>query len=232
MNQGTALDQEQIYQTLAKEILRFEHKPGDVISEHYLCGRFFLSRTPMRSVLQRLQENGLVHIVPRKGSMVTRLNSAVVSQMIYERVAVESMVLRDFILGCCASDVQRVREAMQALLCLCRDAEQNPARFDAQRFLQTDYAMHRIWFEATDKRFLWERLSGVQSSYTRFCTLDILEGNNVPDIISEHAAMLSLIEDRNTEGIEALMRRHLYGGMRRLSGLMFTKYACYFDQMQ
>lgn len=231
MSEGATLDQEQIYQTLAAEILRFEHKPGEVISEHYLCQRFLLSRTPMRSVLQRLQENGLVNIVPRKGSMVTKLNPDIVGQMIYERVAVESMVLRDFILGCTPADVLRVHAQMDKLLKLGRVFEEDPEHFEAQLFLQTDYAMHKLWFEATNKLFLWERLSGVQSSYTRFCTLDILEGNNVPDVLSEHAQMLALIDNRNVEGIESLMRRHLYGGMRRLAGVMFTKYACYFEPL-
>ena len=90
---GCALDHDQMYQQLAAEILRFEHKPGDPLSENYLCQRFSLSRTPVRSILQRLQENGLVQIIPRKGSIVTKLDFDIVHQMIYQRVAVETMVL-------------------------------------------------------------------------------------------------------------------------------------------
>ena len=59
MAQSASLDNEQIYQTVAREILHFRHKPGDMISENTLCQRFGVSRTPARSVLQRLQENGL-----------------------------------------------------------------------------------------------------------------------------------------------------------------------------
>ena len=47
-------------------------------------------------VLQRLQENGLVKIVPYKGTTVTRLNRDIVDELIYERIAVEAKVLRDF----------------------------------------------------------------------------------------------------------------------------------------
>ena len=71
-------------------------------------------------------------------------------------------------------------------------------------------------------------MSGPQSSYTRFCTLDIIEGSNVQDVLKDHEEMLRLIDTRSTEGIEELMRRHLYGGIRRLGGLVFTKYADYF----
>jgi len=223
--------QDQIYQTLVDEILRFEHKPGDLLSEHYLCQRFSLSRTPVRSVLQRLQENGLVQILPRKGSIVTRLDYDIVNQFIYERVAVETMVLRDFILSCTPVDVERVRFVFSQLQELSRVFFDDPEHFDVDRFRRTDLSMHEIWFKATNKRFLWERLSGMQSSYTRFCTLDIIQGSNVSDVMRDHEEMLRMIDARSVEGIEQLMHRHLYGGIRRIGELVFTKYADFFEPM-
>ena len=224
-------DHDHIYQTLSEEILRFDHKPGDLISEHYLCERFAISRTPVRSVLQRLQENGLVRILPRKGSIVTKLNYDIINQLIYQRVAVESMVLRDFIRICTPADVERVRFAFSRLHEVGQVYMEDPKRFAADVFLKTDLSMHEIWFRATNNLFLWESLSGPQSSYTRFCTLDIIEGSNVRDVLEDHEEMLRLIDNRNTDGIEELMSRHLHGGIRRLGGLVFTKYADYFEPM-
>ena len=228
----TNADHEQIFRTLKQEILRFDHKPGDVLSEHYLCQRFSLSRTPVRSILQRLQENGLVQIVPRKGSIVTRLDYDIINQFIYERVAVETMVLRDFILSCTPADVERVRFVYSQLEALGHTYFDDPARFEVDRFLKIDLSMHEIWFRATNKPFLWERLSSTQASYTRFCTLDIIEGSNVPDVLRDHEEMLCLIDARDISGIEALMRRHLYGGIRRMGALAFTKYAGYFEPIE
>lgn len=224
-------DHDHIYQTLSEEILRFDHMPGDLISEHYLCERFAISRTPVRSVLQRLQENGLVQILPRKGSIVTKLNYDIINQLIYQRVAVESMVLRDFIRSCTPADVERVRFAFSRLREVGQVYLENPKEFAADVFLKIDLAMHEIWFRATNNHFLWECMSGPQSSYTRFCTLDIIEGGNVPDVLADHEEMLRLIDTRSIDGIEDLMRRHLYGGIRRLGGLVFTKYADYFVPM-
>ena len=231
MPQHTATDHERIYQTLANEILRFEHKPGDLLSENQLCQRFSLSRTPVRSVLQRLQENGLVQIHPHKGSIVTKLDYDVVGQLIYQRVAVESMVLRDFIATCSPAEVERVRYALLKMQQLSQVYAEDRERFDVYAFLKTDLMMHEIWFRATNKLYLWERMSGVESSYTRFCTLDIIEGSNVPDVMRDHQDILHLIEEKNIDGIEPLMRRHLYGGIRRLSGSVFIKYADYFEPL-
>ena len=91
--------------------------------------------------------------------------------------------------------------------------------------------MHEIWFRATNNLFLRECLSGAQSSYTRFCTLDTIEGSNVQDVLADHTEMLRMIDSCDTSSIESLMRRHLYGGIRRLGSLVFTKYADYFVPM-
>ena len=88
---------EYMYQVLKNEILTLEIKPGEPMSENDLCKRFGVSRTPVRSALQRLLDAGLVTIVPYKGTTASLLNFEEIRQLIYMRVAVESMVLRDFI---------------------------------------------------------------------------------------------------------------------------------------
>ena len=227
MTQTMPSDFDLKYQTLAREILHFDIKPGDSISENQLCQRFGLSRTPVRSILQRLQENGLVQIIPHKGTLVTHLDYDVVNQLIYERVAVETMVLRDFICTCTPKDAERVRLAYHRM-----EQAVTPEAVDASSFLAADLAMHETWFCATGKPYLWQRLSAVESSYTRFCTLDIIEGKNTQDVLQEHGEMLRLIDEHCTEGIEELMHRHLYGGVRRLRGLVYTKYADYFVPLE
>ena len=222
-----ASDHEQQFQLLSDEILHFIRKPGEMISENDLCQRFGLSRTPVRSLLQRLQENGLVTITPRRGSTVTRLNLDIINQLIYERVAVETMVLRDYVLNRNPADVERVRYLFAQL-------QQTAVRFgqpdfDTARFLQVDLAMHSEWFSTMRLDYLWKRLSSPHSSYTRFCMLDIMAGRNVPDVLEEHRRMLVFIEEGRTEGIEELLRRHLYGGIRRLGPMIYTEYADFFE---
>ena len=223
-------DYESLYQTLAGEILRFQRKPGEQLSEHELCRRFGLSRTPVRSLLQRLQENGLVQIIPRSGSRVTRLDMKLISQLIYERVAVETMVMRDFAAVCDPTDVERVRYLyvqMQAAA----ESFGTPA-FQPDEFIRRDLNMHGEWFRRLNLETLWTRLSNPESSYTRFCMLDILQGNNVPDVLEEHGEMLRLIESGDTGEIEALLKKHLYGGVRRIGSGIYTTYADYFEPFE
>ena len=65
---------DEIYRILENEIAQLKILPGETLSENTLCRRFHISRTPIRSVLQRLQQNGFVQIVPCKGTIVTSIN--------------------------------------------------------------------------------------------------------------------------------------------------------------
>ena len=230
MSEEKVMDHEQQYRMLENEILHFIWKPGEKISEHYLCERFSLSRTPVRSLLQRLQENGLVQIAAKRGSVVTRLNLDAINQLIYERVAVETMVLRDYISSASPTDVERVRYMYAQMEKAA--AAYGSGDFQIDAFLRADLGMHNEWFRKMRLDLLWNRLSSPQSSYTRFCMLDILAGGNVPDVMEEHAAMLRLIETGVTEQIEPLLKKHLFGGVRRLGPQLYTTYASYFEPLE
>ena len=57
-----------VFETLKKEMLDLELKPGQPIRENEICTRFEVSRTPVREALRRLQEQGFVHTVPYSGT--------------------------------------------------------------------------------------------------------------------------------------------------------------------
>lgn len=223
---------EEIYQVLEDEIVDLKLLPGDLISENQCCKRFGVSRTPVRSALQRLEQNGFVNILPHRGTVVTPIDVGTVNQLIYQRVAVEAMVLRDFILVATPLAVERVRCSLLELQAA--GVIGDPASFDIYRFLRQDLAMHRIWFEETEKALLWERLIAPHPDYSRFIRLDIIGAQNVPDVLVKHAEMMRIIDEKDIDAIEPLIRAHLYGGVRRMGSKLFgvdaKDYARYFRQ--
>ena len=89
--------------------------------------------------------------------------------------------------------------------------------------------MHKIWFRATDKLYLWENLTRPQADYSRFIRLDIIKGRNVPDVMKEHQELIEIIEAKDLSAIEPLLKRHLYGAVRRMGSELFSdEYQRYF----
>ena len=230
MDVQVTLSKDEIYSSIEREIVVLKIKPGDILSENTLCKRFNISRTPIRGVLQRLQQNGFVQIVPHKGTIVTPIDLNIASQWIYQRMAVECMVLRDFLYMYSPTDLARIHYIHQQLLDIA-ETRHTASNFDINEFLTVDLSMHRIWFQATDKLYLWDSLTKPQADYSRFIRLDIKGARNVPDVVKEHFDLIELIEKKDAAAIEPLLKRHLYGGVRRMGGQLFSEeYRDYFKQ--
>ena len=129
----------EIYAVLEREIIDLTIRPGSSLSENPLCARFGAPRSLIRVVLQKLQENGLVRIVPYKGTTVTRLNRRIVDELIYERTAVEGRILRDFAPIATPAQRAQIRARVDAYEALAR--AENPdynKLYDYSRFRMLD----------------------------------------------------------------------------------------------
>ncbi|MBW2539794.1 MAG: GntR family transcriptional regulator [Deltaproteobacteria bacterium] len=66
-----------VYSIIRDRILYLEYEPGKILNEKILAQEFGISRTPVRDVLNRLEWDQLVRIIPRTGSMVTEINECI-----------------------------------------------------------------------------------------------------------------------------------------------------------
>ncbi|MCI8660428.1 MAG: GntR family transcriptional regulator [Lachnospiraceae bacterium] len=215
---------EYVFETLKQEMLDLALKPGQSISENEICTRFDVSRTPVREAFRRLQEQGFVHTVPYSGTCVTKLNLENIRHMIYMRVAVELMVMRDFMKEFTPFQLEEIRHQirLQELLIGGQD-------FQPEQFYRMDAQMHGIWFSATGKEKLWEFIQAQQLHYTRFRMLDFVTETDFNRIIKEHTQLLSLLEQKQEERLEETLKKHLYISMTRMKHAIEVEYKDYFE---
>lgn len=65
---------DKVYQYIKQAILNGEYTSGDRIIERELADKLHISRTPIREALFRLESQGFVKTLPRKGVVVSRLS--------------------------------------------------------------------------------------------------------------------------------------------------------------
>ena len=87
----------QAYQYLKTKILNCEYRPIEFLNEQKLCAEMGnISRTPMRDALGRLEQEGLITILPKKGLMVSGITEEDVHCMFEMRLLVEHNALRTY----------------------------------------------------------------------------------------------------------------------------------------
>lgn len=216
---------ELVYETLKQEILDLRLEPGKLLSENEICQRFGVSRTPVRDALRLLQEQGFVQNIPYRGTYVTLLSLDNIKQMIYMRVAVETMVLRDFIQIQTPMVLEDIRHqiAMQQALIQEKD-------FEPEQFYRMDANLHSVWFAAVRRQKLWDMLQAQQLHYTRFRMLDFITETDFTRIIAEHTNLFHLIEKKDESGLEVALKDHLYYSMKRMRRSIEVDYKDYFEE--
>ena len=141
------------------------------------------------------------------------------------RVAVETMVIRDFsriATPLMMEDIYYMLRKQKALI-------QTPD-FKPEQFYRLDAQMHAIWFEATKKKKLWDLLQEQQLHYTRFRMLDFVTGTDFTRIIQEHEHMIELLEKKDIAGMEMALKDHLYFSMKRMRHQIDVEYREYFEE--
>lgn len=216
---------EEIFETLKREILDLRLEPGRLISENDICDRFGVSRTPVRDALRLLQEQGFVETVPYRGTYVTLLSLDNIKQMIYMRVAVETMVLRDFTVVCKPMDLEDIRHAIARQRALTHEPG-----FEPEQFYHMDAQLHSIWFRAVKRQKLWEMLQAQQLHYTRFRMLDFITETDFMRIIDEHEELFQMISGKDEKGLEESLKEHLYYSMKRMRHSIEVDYKDYFEE--
>lgn len=225
MSRSAAVQSREIFQTLESEILNLVLKPGEPLSENVLCERFGVSRSPIRSVLQELRLCGLVTVEPYHGTYVTRMDLDIINQLIYQRMAVETFVLEDFCLHADELELQRLRFLNREMLRLAGRQE-----LDAGAFYKLDGQFHEIWFASVHKSYLWACIQQSDRHYTRFRMLDIVHFGSMSceEITQEHQLLIEAVERQDAAAFRPILKKHLFGGITRLGGLLLGELQDYF----
>ncbi|MDX2510068.1 MAG: GntR family transcriptional regulator [Desulfobacterales bacterium] len=83
-----------IYQTIRERILYMEYKPGQILNEKILAKEFEISRSPVKDVLNHLEWEQFVRVIPRTGSMVTEIEFSKVMNIYQVRFEIEAFEAR------------------------------------------------------------------------------------------------------------------------------------------
>ncbi|MDF2700584.1 MAG: hypothetical protein K0Q49_2143 [Haloplasmataceae bacterium] len=212
-----------IYKALKRDICYLKLKPGNLISENEISQQFGVSRSPIRQVFMKLSEEGLVEIIPQKGTFVSLIDLKYVKDTIFLRFILEKEIITKFI------EINTVENINFLKYNLTK--QENALKFIHEddmliEFNKLDNEFHRTIFEVTDHINIWNIIDKLASHYLRFRILDIFNKNNMKELYKHHTLILKYIEEKNFEQLYDVLDRHLKGGYERLVNIQneYTEY--------
>lgn len=206
--------------TLTENIVSLEFEPGMAVSENELSAELNISRTPIREALIELSKNGLVNIIPHKGSYISKISCSAIEEARFIRIALETAVVK---LACADLPPQFVIKLNANI------ADQKKAIEDNNllTLLELDNNFHKLLFTAVNKTWTYEFACTQIIHFDRLRTLLIKELKN-RQTVEDHENILRAIENHDKVLAEQLMIQHLSRTKIKKDELI-SKYPNYFE---
>jgi DNA-binding GntR family transcriptional regulator len=191
------------YRALRQAIIELYLRPGAFMSIKDICEHFQLGRSPVRDALVRLEQEGLVTLLPQRGTMIALIDLQRVDQERFLRQSVEEEVMKQFMACHTHYDILDLEENIrqQALVL------EQPA-IDARHFMQLDDDFHGLFYQVTHKEYCLQILRNSSGHYRRMRIL-CCDRDRVQENVKQHTALVTALQSRDTEAMSDNFRYHL-----------------------
>jgi len=191
-----------VFQTLRQAILKGELEPGERLMEIQLAKRLGVSRTPIREAIRKLELEGLVIMIPRKGAEVASITEKNVRDVLEVRKALEELAVT---LAC-----QRMEESeFQQIDKQNEIFEQTLKEGDLVEIASRDIDFHEIIYMATGNERLQQILYNLREQMCRYRMEYIKEKQQRGELFTEHLEITKAIKARDVERAKNAIRVHI-----------------------
>ena len=115
-----------VFNTLRRAILTGTLKPGERLMEVHLANKLGVSRTPIREAIRKLELEGLVVMVPRKGAEVAKISEKSLKDVLEVRRALDELIAQLACSRITKDQLSELKEAADEFEKVCRDSESDP----------------------------------------------------------------------------------------------------------
>jgi DNA-binding GntR family transcriptional regulator len=190
----------QVYRILRERIIQAELLPGERLSESDAAKSLSVSRQPVREAFIKLSEEGLVQVLPQRGTFVTKISVASVMDVRFVREAIEADIVRHVAESRAPETIAELRRQLH---------EQSKVPHDDRAaFLKLDELFHRTLAAAAGKVYAWSVIESVKAQMDRVRFLSV-DDMHVGKLIEQHERIVDGIAAGDKAAAEQAIRLHL-----------------------
>ena len=191
-----------VFNTLRQAILKGELAPGERLMEIQLAEKLGVSRTPIREAIRKLELEGLVLMIPRKGAEVAKISEKSLRDVLEVRRSLEELAIE---LACQRMSEEELVDLEQAQ----RAFRQAISQGMAMSIAATDEHYHDIIYQGTCNDKLVQMLNNLREQMYRYRLEYIKDEDKRQVLLVEHEHILAALKGRNIAEAKTAMREHI-----------------------
>ena len=206
-----------VFKTLRQAILKGELEPGERLMEIQLAERLGVSRTPIREAIRKLELEGLVIMIPRKGAEVADITEKSLRDVLEVRKALEELAVQ---LACEKITQEELEELEQAGENFKKVLNRSK---DITEVAEADVRFHDVIYMATDNQKLIHLLNKLREQMYRY-RVEYLKNPDVHEqLIQEHEEIVYHIKRREKAEATAVTCQHIDNQVSAVTDKIRTK---------
>ena len=182
-----------VFNTLRQAILKGELEPGE---------RLGVSRTPIREAIRKLELEGLVLMIPRKGAEVAKISEKSLRDVLELRRSLEELAIELACQRMTEEEIDELEDAQRAF----RKAVDSK---DVMLMAETDEKYHEIIYQGTKNSRLVQILNNLREQMYRYRLEYIKDADKRQILLIEHDNILKAVRNRKVAEAKAAMREHI-----------------------
>ena len=200
---------EDIAQSIKTAIIKGKFKPGEKIPEGELAESMGISRTPLREAFRKLENEGFIQIIPRKGAVVADIDADEAISL-YEikstleglaaRLAAKNMKPKDI------SKLEKINDELKELI------DKN----DLESFYKVHTKFHEGFVKMCGNKRLIQMISNLNDHFNRFGIISLTLPGQFENAISQHAEIIKGFKSDDQNLVEERVRTNVMTGGRVL----------------
>lgn len=198
---GTLSDK--TYEILKTAIIQLEFKPGELITVEEISEQLGVSRTPIRTALNSLINDGLIEMIPGKGTFVRSLSQKEATDLLNVRELLECYAVK------LAAELRTEKDLKQLEYLVHRtELAYKRENKNYQEFLTYDSEFHMTIAKVSNNSYLEKQLTIMLDNCRRYLNYTTFE-KEVPDAINEHKELFEQIKKQDVSTAELCMQKHI-----------------------
>ena len=191
-----------VFQTLRQAILRGELKPGERLMEIHLAQKLGVSRTPVREAIRKLELEGLVLMIPRKGAVVAEITISDLEDVLEVRMALEELAMKH----ACRRITKEQLDGLEQLAAVFSESLNGD---DVGACAQADMLFHDAIYEATGNNRLIQILNNLREQMYRYRMEYLKDRHSHAQLLKEHEEILNALKCHDEKSALEWISRHI-----------------------
>lgn len=192
-----------VFNTLRQAIITGEFAPGERLMEIALANRLGVSRTPVREAIRKLELEGLVVMIPRKGAEVARITEKDLRDVLEVRTSLEELAAELAAERMNEESKENIEKAL-------KEFEKAIESGDNAAIADSDMDFHDTIFDATGNARLIQILNNLREQMYRYRLEYIKDTEYHAALLKEHKELAKAMFAGKKEEARNIMKKHLY----------------------